>query len=179
MAFLSLGRCLRWSPQGWAPALTEDVVGAVSAAFSSRGSTSGSLSASLETLNQVQSSWQPIYLVKHYEGWSIFSLQERGGRERDQLCQSCSGSWSMEAESSPPQRGYRWSSKCTIAGSGKQREGWTEQDLLSPHSWNWVQKLIAISRETSLRCEGSGVAVMGAGCVWWWRFESHPSEHRQ
>lgn len=99
-------------------------------------------------------------------------------RGREQLHQSCLGACSPEAASSLTQSCYRWSSKCTIAGSGKEGGGWTEQDLLSLHSWNWVQKLIAICREMSLRCEGSVVAVMGPGCVWCWRFELHPSEHR-
>lgn len=99
------------------------------------------------------------------------------GKESEQLPQSCLGGWSMEAEHTFPQRGYRWSGKCTIAGIGKEREGCTGQDLLSPHSCNWVQKLTAISRTD--HPGGSFVVVMGAGCVWCWRFELHPCEQRQ
>lgn len=88
-----------------------------------------------------------VNLRKHNGGWSIFSLQERkeraaplavpGEHEGRELCSH---------------RGCSWSSKCTIAGSGKEREGRTEWDLLplAPESRHWVQKLIAVSREMPL-----------------------------
>ena len=62
MAFLSLECCLQLITPGWACTLTEDAVGAASAAFSSRGSVSGSLSAPLETLNQVETLDNPYTL---------------------------------------------------------------------------------------------------------------------
>lgn len=76
------------------------------------------------------------------------SVSRKG--ESKQLSWLCLGS--MGAENSVPQRGYSWSSKCTIAGSGKEREGRTERDLLllAPESRHWVQKLIAVSREMPL-----------------------------
>lgn len=122
----------------------------VSAACSSRGSISGSLSAASETLSQVRSSWQPTYLVKHREGRSCFSPQERGAGAAPPVVP---GARSRELSSPQGLRTEEQVHNCWKR-KGKRRTSWTGSHFSS---------LLKLGSEADGRLQGH---VTGVGRQW-------------
>lgn len=94
---------------------------------------------------------------KMLQGWSISSLQERRSWP----------AYAWRAELSPPTRSqmeqqmhncWKW--------KGRRRMDWTG----SPFSCNWARDWLPSLGKHHSDVEVAFVAVMRAGCVWWWRF---------